>query len=264
MQRMPQDLADDTFPPDKPPLHGEVLVRAFHRDGSPAIVPFVDKGGSFLPRPSKEEPGYIVCGDNLVVDGGRQIIANLLGGRGYSDVTPVIDWIISKVSFGTGDQVARYTDVTLSPQPDVGLGLVGGENEIEITTGVYKKLINSVDFPQPFIVRFECILLPDEANGVLIRELGLWSGNNTLACRKVIVPVSKTADIGLSYLWRLRAAACIRTIVTVATISCIGLAFMIGRWAASVHKLVIQHENSEMLVTQQKSPTAPNGGYLRH
>ena len=204
MQRMPQDLADDTFPPDKPPLHGEVLVRAFHRDGSPAIVPFVDNGGSFLPRPSKEEPGYIVCGDNLVVDGGRQIIANLLGGRGYSNVTPVIDWIISKISFGTGDQVARYTDVTLSPQPDVGLGLVGGENEIEITTGVYKKLINSVDFPQPFIVRFECILLPDEANGVLIRELGLWSGNNTLACRKVIVPVSKTADIGLSYLWRVR------------------------------------------------------------
>ncbi len=203
---MPQspDISDDVFPPDKPPLHGEVLVRAFHRDGSPAIVPFVDNGSSFLPRPSKEEPGYIICGDNLVVDGGRQVIANLLGGRGYSDSAPIIDWIISKVSFGTGDQVARYTDVTLSPQPDVGLGLVGGENEIEITTGVYKKLISSVDWPQPFIIRMEAVLMPDEANGVLIRELGLWTSNNTLFARRVLTPVSKDSTIGLSWLWKVR------------------------------------------------------------
>lgn len=208
---MATDAHDDLRLPQ-----GEIFVRPFDRDGRPLPDPFVifqnpDSMRGKMIRPfspaSGDIPaGYISCGDNLVVDSGRQIIANLLGGRGYNDTTPVTDWIVSKVSFGIGDEVPRFTDITLSPQPNAGLGLSGGENEIEITTGVSKKTIFSVDWPaqQPFIVRFEIVLLPDEANGFLLREMGLWTGNDTLFARKVIAPVSKTGDIGLSWLWRIR------------------------------------------------------------
>jgi hypothetical protein len=201
----------------KPPVDGELFVRAFGRDGRPMSAAdtmrvFADPAEAWavaggLAVPDDVPVGYVPIGANLAVDLARQTIANLIGGRDFDPVTPSKKWIVTQFSVGTYDTVPRFSDVTLSPQPDAGAGLVGGENEIQISTGVYKKLIGSVDWPQPFIVRFELVLETNEAVGYTIRELGLWTdgaGTPALFARKITPGVVKTGDYGLSWLWRIR------------------------------------------------------------
>lgn len=195
---------------------GDIFVRPFGRDKKPLDDPFsiFQDGASVrknvMTRPDAkqlfESTGVIPIGDNLVVNLGRQTLANLLGGRDYA-TTPQ-DWIVSYVSFGTYDEVPRFTDQSLSPQPLDGV-YVGGENSIQLgldgdLNPVYHKLISSVDWPQPYIVRFECVLDEDQANGELVREVGLWTKNKTLFSRKAIVPINKDSSYGISLLWRIR------------------------------------------------------------
>ena len=153
-----------------------------------------------------EDTGHIALGNNLVVNLARQTIANLIGGRDLSEVSPVKDWVVNKVSFGTYDEAPRFTDASLSPQFVDGQ-FAGGENEIIIDPieGNKKKGIHAVDWPAPYIVRFEIILLEGEANGYTIRELGLWTENETLFARKATIGISKSDTFGLSFLWRVRA-----------------------------------------------------------
>jgi hypothetical protein len=192
---------------------GDVFIRPFDGTGKPLKSPF----SVFANKRAAEEVclsnkdsrrvfddhGIIVLGDNLVVNSGRQIIANLIGGRNFSSATPNKDWVVSKISFGTYDEAPRFTDTTLSPQYSEGL-YSGGENEIAYDGMNYKKLLSSVDWPQPFIIRFEGILGVEEATGFLIRELGLWSYNETLFARKAIPAISKDDQFGFSILWRVR------------------------------------------------------------
>lgn len=149
-----------------------------------------------------EASDHIFLGSNLVVDLGRQALANLVGGRDLPDN----DWVVTKASWGTYDAVPRFTDSTLSPQP-VGM-VAGGANEIVYKvvgpTSYRKKAIFSVDWPQPFITRFEVVLAADEANGTLLREMGLWTENERLFARKVFPAIDKNSSFGLSFLWRVR------------------------------------------------------------
>ena len=192
---------------------GDVFIRPFDKMGKFLSKPFsifankkVAEEVCLSSRDARkvfDDHGVIVLGDNLVVNNGRQIIANLLGGRNFNSATPNKDWIVSKISFGTYDEAPRFTDTTLSPQYSEGL-YSGGENEISYDGTSFKKVLSSVDWPQPFIVRFEGILGVDEATGFLIRELGLWSNNETLFARKAIPAIAKDDQFGFSILWRVR------------------------------------------------------------
>lgn len=189
------------------PIHGEVAVKPFDRNGFPLKDPF-----SIFQYPSEaksqveEVNGYLELKGNLVVNLGRQTIAYLIGGRDYSSVTPNNNWIVTKVSWGVGEEAPRFTDTSLSPQAVTG-ETSGGENEIIYDTdnGYKKKSIASTDWPSPFLVRFEAVLGADEAVGYLIREMGLWTSNNTLFARKVFPAINKSGDFGLSFLWRIRS-----------------------------------------------------------
>lgn len=187
---------------------GDVVVRPFGPDRQPLADPFSIFENPELARDNclGLDDHHIVLGDNLVVNGGRQTVVNLLGGRDWDPGVPNDNWIVKYVRFGSYDQAPRFTDITLSPQPSVSPPFVGGENTIEINnSGDIFKLITAVDWPQPFIARFEIELNLDEANGFLVREMGLFTGNHTMVARKAFVGIAKTSQFGLSFLWRLRA-----------------------------------------------------------
>jgi hypothetical protein len=178
-------------------ISGEVVVKPFDRSGRPLEDPL-----SIFKSPTQLDlsaDGYVMLKDNLVVNLGRQTLAYLIGGKDY----PANSWLISKVSWGTGEEVPRFTDTTASPQA-VTNQTIGGENEIAYDATNKKKAIASVDWPTPFMTRFEATLGADEAVGYLIREMALWTSNDNLFARKVFPAINKTSDFGLSFLWRIR------------------------------------------------------------
>lgn len=193
---------------------GDVLVRAWDRNtrkplsGDELISQFRHQSRMLDPQ-FEEVDGhqFLALADNLVVNKGRQTIANLIGGRDYDSSVPNSDWMVKFVRFGTYDSAPKFSDLTLSPQPQTGL-YTGGENTIPLdaVSGVPSnaKLISAVDWPQDFLVRFEIELGPDEANGYLVREMGLFTGNDNLFARKTFVGLSKSAAFGLTFLWRVR------------------------------------------------------------
>lgn len=200
---MPNELIDSFHHLFK----GDVVMRVFTPQGLPhpdpmsvfGKDPIAQERAAKLPRIGHE----IGLDHNLVVNSGRQVIANLLGGKDYNSSTPNSDWIVKYVRFGRFDTAARFTDTTLSPQPDPG-NFTGGENTILYNGTDASKLISAVDWPQDFVVRFEFSLGPDEANGETIREMGLFTGNGTLVARKTVVPIVKSSDAALTMLWRIR------------------------------------------------------------
>jgi len=184
-------------------LKGDVLVRPWGLDRQPLADPFVIFPHLGKVRPAIDSQGWITLDHNLVVNNGRQVIANLIGGRDHTANVSSSKWIVSKVSFGSFDQAPRFDDTTLSPQPREGF--TGGENTIPINSaGDTFKQISAVDWPQPYLVRFEIELGLEEANGYLIREMGLFTTGGDLFARKTTVPVSKRESYGLSWLWRIR------------------------------------------------------------
>ena len=181
-------------------------MKVTNRDGSPSDKPwsvFTDPDAAKKLMPEHNGDGEIILGNNMVVNLGRQTLAHLAGGKGYNSVVSSRDWIISYASFGTYDEAPRFTDSTLSPQPTAGV-FVGGDNQIAYDGENYLLPIASVDWPQPFVTRFEIILGADHCVGSLIREMGLWSGNGTLFARKCFVAIEKTSEFGLTFLWRVR------------------------------------------------------------
>jgi hypothetical protein len=197
----------------KQAVDGELWVKPYGPDGTPLSDPYsifrspdevrvfgtahASKLGNFA-----EADSHVFLGSNLVVDLGRQSLAYLVGGKDYTADAAIDNWIITKASWGTYDEVPRFSDATLSPQ--AGPGITAGANEIEYSAGLKKKQIFSVDWPTPFIVRFEAVLNADEGNGYLIREMGLWTGNDTLFARKVFPAIEKNDTFSLGFLWRIR------------------------------------------------------------
>ncbi len=193
-----------------PTVDGELWVKPMGRDGAALADPYaIFRNPDQLTRlaPSAlggfpEAADHIYLGSNLVVDLGRQTLAYLIGGKDYSISTPSNNWIVTKGSWGTHDEVPRFTDASLSPQ--AALGFTAGANEIEYAPGLKRKPIFSVDWPQPFIVRFEIVLDASEGNGYLIREMGLWTNNSNLFARKVFPAIEKNDTFALGFLWRIR------------------------------------------------------------
>jgi hypothetical protein len=148
--------------------------------------------------------GRLHLGSNMMVNLGRQSLANLIGGRDF----PSNNWIVNQFSIGSYDTAPQFTDVTLSPQPISSPPTAGGGNTIPINPSgyptAYFKNIASVDWPAPYFVRFELIIAANEACGYVIREAGLWTANQTLFARKVFPGILKTSTRGYSYLWVLR------------------------------------------------------------
>lgn len=179
-------------------VQGSVEVtRILDKDGNPMRMGSIYPGSLDDPQaiPSPEFPQSL--GDNLVVNLGRTVIARLLGGLGGpSDV-------ISRVSFGTGSEAPRYDDATLSPQR--GGVFDGGENQLEISTGVTKKGFSGVDFPGSYLVRFAFAIDYNECNGFIIREAGLWTLGNTLFARKTFPGIMKSGDQRVEMAWTIRA-----------------------------------------------------------
>jgi hypothetical protein len=95
---------------------------------------------------------------------------------------------------GTGTTAPKVTDTGL-------------ENPIFFnppTNTVTTKEIDGVDFPTAFVARMEFTLASSEANGYLITEMGLFSGNDTLIARKTNVGINKSSDFSPTFTWRIR------------------------------------------------------------
>jgi hypothetical protein len=133
----------------------------------------------------KEE---VSLGENLFVDQGRQLLAFCFGFR-----SPVSDFTCQNFGIGTGITAPAVTDVAL--QAPITLASVGS------TTAP----ILGVDFLTPFVVRVSYQIALGDANGFLITERGLFSGNGTLFARHVSAAgINKTSDFSPTLTWRIR------------------------------------------------------------
>lgn len=112
---------------------------------------------------------------NLIVTAGRSKLAKLLGG-GYAGG-------INRVGVGTGSTPAADTDTG-------------------VTSPVYIP-VKSVEYSTAK-VRFNFIIGTSDANGVNIRELGLFFADNTMFSRRVRKSViGKEADLQITGYWEI-------------------------------------------------------------
>jgi len=126
---------------------------------------------------------------NLFVDQGRQLLAYAFGFR-----APIENYTVQKFAVGTGLTAARVTDVALESAVALASGF-----------GATVAKITSVDFLTAFVMRVGFNVAVGDANGYLLTEFGLFSGNDTLLARKVrSVGINKTSDFSLTLTWRIR------------------------------------------------------------
>lgn len=111
---------------------------------------------------------------NLVVNNGRQIVMQLLGSANTNKK-------LSKLAVGTNGTQPVATNTAI--------------------TGSYVKNLGTVSYPTVSSVRFDWTLGAGEGNGILIREFGILSTDNTLFARKVREAINKNSDIILSGNW---------------------------------------------------------------
>ena len=114
---------------------------------------------------------------NLIVDAGRAIQAQLLGGD-------VVGRPVASVAFGTNGTPAAPADAAIA--------------------GRFLKAIDGHDYPNPTTVAFHFSLGADEANSLEITEFGLITGNDTLYARKVRQgAITKEQDLTLTGTWQI-------------------------------------------------------------
>jgi hypothetical protein len=118
--------------------------------------------------------------DNLIVNGGltaiSQIFGNAASPNNYANKRP------SYIAVGTDNTAEANGQTTL-------------ENE------VFSDVINSTTFPDFKSVRFEMIILEDEAVGETLRETGLFSADDTMISRKTFEPIAKNDSFQLAIQW---------------------------------------------------------------
>lgn len=146
-------------------------------------------------RPQRVPAGWdldedeVCIGKNLFLDQGRQLMAYAFGFR-----APLENYTVQQFGVGTGLTPARVTDVML--EAPVELASAG----MAITAP-----ITSVDFLTAFVMRVGFTVAVGDANGNLLTEFGLFSGNGTLLARKVrSVGINKTSDFAPTLTWRIR------------------------------------------------------------
>lgn len=148
----------------------------------------------WIARPEGRQPqGWglerheVPLGKNLFVDQGRQLVAYAFGFR-----SPIQNYVCQNFGVGTGITAATVTDVAL-------------EAPIVLSNAQTTKAVDTIDFLSPFVMRIGFTLGVDDANGYIISEQGLFSGNNALIARKVrSVGINKTSDFAPTLTWRLR------------------------------------------------------------
>jgi hypothetical protein len=128
----------------------------------------------------------IPLGENLFVDQGRQLLAYCFAGT-----APLGDYVCSKFAVGTNPRPPRVTDTAL-----VAPVTLSGGSEFGTILGV--------EFLGEFTVRVSFRLGLSDANGMLIQEMGLFSGNNVMFARRTNVGINKTSDFSPLITWRLR------------------------------------------------------------
>jgi hypothetical protein len=130
----------------------------------------------------------VPLGKNLFLDQGRQLLAYAFAFR-----SPIENFVCRKFGVGTGLTAAKVSDVAL-------------ESPITLaSTSAITAAIDSIDFLSAFLVRVSFTLALGDANGYVITEMGLFSGNNTLMARKIrSVAVNKTSDFSPTLTWRIR------------------------------------------------------------
>ena len=134
-------------------------------------------------------PDEVCIGENLFVDNGRQLIAYCMGFR-----APMENYTIQKFGVGTGIAPSNVTNVSLEAPVVLASGL-----------GATTAPITGIDFITAFTLRVGFTLGVGDANGYLLTEFGLFSGNNTLIARKVrTVGINKQSDAAIAMHWRLR------------------------------------------------------------
>jgi len=132
-------------------------------------------------------PEHLADTPNLFVDQGRQLLAYCFAFR-----SPIENYTCSKFGVGTGTTAAKVTDVGL-------------EAPVALSSGNYTAAVDSVDFLTAFVVRVAFTLGLADANGSLITEMGLFSGNDSLMARRVrTVGINKTSDFAPTLTWRIR------------------------------------------------------------
>lgn len=128
-------------------------------------------------------------GKNLFLDQGRQLVAFCIGFR-----NPISDFTLQKFGVGTGTTAANVADIALEAPIQLA-------SQADATTAP----IDAIDFLTPFVLRVAYTLAYGDANGYLIRERGLFSGNDTLIARHVSAAgINKTSDFSPTLTWRLR------------------------------------------------------------
>lgn len=132
------------------------------------------------------EKDDVVLGHNLFVAQGRQALAFLLGNQ-----APLSNYTLASFSVGTGTIAPMSTDVALG-------------NPITLSNGTTVKAIDGCDWPRPFVTRVSFTLGVNDANGNLITEMGLFTGNGTMIARKVSTGISKDSTFCPSFLWNVR------------------------------------------------------------
>lgn len=112
--------------------------------------------------------------DNLIVNGGRNAIATLIGSaNAEKDVTDI--------AFGTNGSSPLVTDTAI--------------------TGAFTKAVNAVSYPSTGRVQFNWSLELTEGNGMTIREYGLLCDDGTLFARKTRTEIVKNNTIRLEGTW---------------------------------------------------------------
>ncbi len=112
---------------------------------------------------------------NLVVDGGKDGVARLIGNDDPAKY-------INQIGVGTGSSAPVAGDATL--------------------TSLFKKAVDSVSFPATNKVTFNWTISLAEANGLTIAEFGLFMSDDTMFARRLaLTPIVKNNTISLSGAW---------------------------------------------------------------
>jgi hypothetical protein len=173
-------------------------------EGFVTISRIVDAGGKLVspqkavdygwvvPEPGKHcgwglDRSEIPLGRNLFVDQGRQLMAYAFANR-----SPAGNFTCQRFAVGTGTTAAKVIDVAL-------------ESPVTLASGQNTGPIDSIDFLSAFVIRVAFTLGIADANGFLLTEQALLSGNNTLIARKIrSVGINKTSDFSPTLTWRIR------------------------------------------------------------
>lgn len=113
---------------------------------------------------------------NQIVNLARTSLTKLIAGEGSG-------FQLTKIGFGTSSTSATAADTSL--------------------TGAYVKALGSFSYLAFNVVQFNWTLENDEANGMTIREMGLFSNNNTLFARRTREAVNKTSDLRIEGSWKI-------------------------------------------------------------